>query len=94
MELVAAYNKANKPSNMHLITMESVANDVLNRHMNTFLSGSKKSEISYELEQEMYNRGLNKHFQVRLSSDNYGSINCVISLVNKFDLPKECVIWS
>lgn len=94
MELVTAYNKANKPSNMHLITMESVANDVLNKHIHSFLTKFKRSEIKYELENEMRNRGLDRHFQALLSVDDQGSINCVISIVNKFNLPKECVIWN
>lgn len=93
MELVNAYNKAHKIDNIHYITMESIINDVSQMFRGKPNTIEMQLKIKHLLEEHMIGRGLNRYFQLELSIQK-SNVNIHVHEVNKYNRPKECVIWN
>lgn len=93
MELVGAYNRANKIEHMHYITMESIINRVIETFRGATRDKDNRWKVAEILKEEMKNRGLDRYFQVELGF-NHKVMKIDVHEVNRFNRPKECVIWN
>jgi hypothetical protein len=94
MELIEYYNKLHKLDRLHYITMESVINKVLSSYKKTPKDPHNKYKMVSDLTEEMHSRGLNKYFQVELNIENGLKLNVKVHEINRYNPPRECVVWS
>jgi capsule polysaccharide modification protein KpsS len=75
MEMVTLYKRIRKKDHLHYITVESIINEVMESFRGKPNSAPMKQLIKYSLEEHMINRGLDRYFQLRLSTTPSGSLH-------------------
>jgi hypothetical protein len=93
MELVQRYNRLHKIERLHYITMESIINEVSDKFRGKPQTNDMKLRMKKLLEEHMIGRGLNRYFWLELSFIKYG-IGIKVHEINRYNKPKECVVWS